>query len=267
MKPILGNIFTAEISPRISISLSGKPTNWSGYQNTWDFVRNNEHPNRPREVFCPTLGTSADIIHVDSLWMQQQTNAHEVTIFNNTKADAVVVKRNAGVIVKPADCPILVIYTSSQAAVVHCGRDNIFDRELILGKSPRETRSVIIPAVEAFRKFNQEAVKAWVSFGISPERFIHDPQHPVHGEYNQGLITHISTLYGNEYFHGNPWNGKIDLQKLVVRQLVESGIIPENIHSVPYCTFSNEQSWSHRRETQQGNVSGRNLVYIETNFN
>lgn len=267
MKPIHGSIFTAEIAPGISISLSGKPKNWSGYPNTWNFVRDNEHPDRPREVFCPTLGSSADLIHADSVWVQKQTNSHEVSIFNNTKADAVIVDRTAGIIVKPADCPIVVIYTPSQVVVAHCGRDNIFDRELILGKKPRSERSVIIPAVNAFAKFKKGSIKAWVSFGISPEHFVHDPNHPVHAEYNEGLITHISTLYGNDYFHGNPWDGKIDLQKLVIRQLIEAGLLAENIQSIPYCTFNNEQSWSHRRETQQGNVSGRNLVYIEVKLN
>lgn len=267
MQPIHNSIFTAEISPRISISLSGKPTNWSGYPNTWNFVHENEHPHRPRKVFCPTLGSSADLIDTDSVWLQSQTNRHEVTILNNTKADAVLVDQSAGVIVKPADCPILVIYTASKAVIAHCGRDNIFDRELILGKKPRNKRSVIIAAMEQFANSRKETVRAWVSFGISPEHFAHDPSHPVHGEYNRGLITHISTLYGNDCFHGNPWDGKIDLQKLVVRQLTEAGVSPKNIQSVPYCTFSNEQSWSHRRETAKGNVSGRNLVYIETIFN
>jgi copper oxidase (laccase) domain-containing protein len=267
MEPIQNSIFTTDISPQISISLSGKPHNWAGYTHTWNFVHDNEHPRRPNEVFCPTLGGSADLIHTDITWAQSQLNAHGVTIYNNTKADAISINRRAGIIMKPADCPILVIYTSTKAVIAHCGRDNIFDRELILGKKPRSKRSVIISAMEKFAKPGKELVKAWVSFGISPEHFVHDPNHPEHGEYNQGLINHISTLYGNEYFHGNPWDGKIDLQKLVVRQLTEAGVLIENIQSVPYCTFSNEQSWSHRRETQRGNVSGRNLVYIEVNLN
>lgn len=180
MEPIQNSIFATDISPQISISLSGKPNNWAGYVNTWNFVRDNEHPDRPREVFCPTLGSSADLIHNDSVWAQKQTNPHEVSIFNNTKADAVVIDRSAGIVIKPADCPILVIYTSTKAVIAHCGRDNIFDRELILGKKPRSRRSVIISAMEKFAKPGKELVKAWVSFGISPEHFVHDPNHPVH---------------------------------------------------------------------------------------
>ncbi len=212
--------------------------------------------------------------------------------FRGEDADGVIIVRPGDAyMLSSADCLTGILYNAwtLQLAPLHCGRDALVDKEALLGNKPRLHPSVIDHACERLKLerwgySGYSHLFAFLAAGIGPQSFTHPTTATMQGpdgllmlnvrrEENLRLIAHLQALQqrvgcraGQHPIVANADQGAIDLVGLVQAQLMEKGILIENIQWDGRDTATDLDSdgnflfHSHRRHDAK-----RNLVVVLLN--
>ena len=196
--------------------------NWvTTSSNGFDLARSND-PGAPQENLALANRIFAGGRKIYLPIQEHGTRTREVTSDSETPtaADAVILKKPfapAGVLT--ADClPIILADPAGKvAAVVHAGRKGIFQG--IIGRTITGMKS-------------QNLVAA-----LGPA--IRNCCYEVGEEVFEGGFEGFKKYYAN---------GRLDLIKAALEQLVSAGVAPGDVHDCGICTSCNGEFYSHRRE-------------------
>lgn len=186
-----------------------------------------------RAVWSSSLGFSLDSVyyagqvhgtHVESV----DAEHYESGIRFSHQTDALITNlRNVPLVILTADCIPVIIYDPVSRAVgaVHAGWKGSFGR------------ITAITLNEMNRKYGTEAkdCRVWIAAGICNRCYEVSPE--------------LADTFKNE-FGDRVVNGRLlNLPRVNQIQLIESGVIPENISMTKQCTYENKVDfYSHRRD-------------------
>lgn len=129
-----------------------------------------------------------------------------------------------------ADCATIVIHDGSGEFLIaaHAGRDSVIDREAILtGVPSREHFGVVHTVVSCAKEIGIRVRSLHLGvFGGIRSNFLHNPQHSVHGPFNQAFIKWCRNAEGAVR---NSRTGDIDMYCVIQSVAVQLGIPRSNI--------------------------------------
>ncbi len=161
-----------------------------------------------------------------------------------------------------ADCPTIVVYNRSEGDVcqAHAGRDEILPRAAIkAGQFDPEQDGLIANVLERIdpNGWQRQEIFVEILLSIQPQHFIHHPNDPEWGEYNQRLIV-VAEKY--EAVLTTDRGPGLDLPRLIAGLFTQFGVPPQNIVWDGVDTWSDARWHSHVREGKKR--TGSNLILV-----
>ncbi len=253
--------------PRVSICLFGRPENWS-------FETNLEAPRKIAE-FClehgikkitaPVADFSAVVCPCSvppDVFMYDFGFLKKVQMLRNS-ADGAVIYPEEAFYVRSGDCPTLVVFDPDSGLIVcaHAGRECLYDRANLLGKAPRQHKSVVEAALCRFDS-NHSRLLAFITCGIKAGNFKHELW--VGGVKRTPEVWNM--LECLKEVHSDSVDlktGSISLNGIITAQLIAGGVQPQNIGHDLINTYGDLNEgcpvwWSYRR----GDKVERNGVLV-----
>ncbi|MFB3844131.1 MAG: peptidoglycan editing factor PgeF [Candidatus Cloacimonadaceae bacterium] len=138
---------------------------------------------------------------------------------------------NQFLLIRTADCyPILLYDTKTQAiGAVHSGREGT--RKNVTGKT--------VQAMCDTFQCSPSEIKVWVGAGICKRHYTVSSS--VWEEFYQSC-RHYNPALTKEDF---PY---LDLKGIILQQLYQAAILPQNVTSIPACTYEKDNYFSYRRD-------------------
>lgn len=179
------------------------------------------------------------ILNVDKNYSEVQdadgmiTNDKEVALFTRT-----------------SDClPILFFDPNKQViAAVHAGREGTF-------------KKIAQKTVEKFvKEYESKPQEIQVEIGPSICNLCYE----IDREVDKQMVEYVKDNFGEEFLFesNNPSKINIDLKEINKKQLIESGILEENLNIVDHCTkCSGDKHFSYRRDPNKGNFAS--VIYFK----
>ncbi len=198
-----------------------------------------------------------------------------VGLWRGERADGTVIHTPGTTFaIASADCPTTVLYDPNRKilAALHCGREALIDKNLVqTGEKGREFPSVINAATDIMMRVHQTIPMNLLGFvlaGIGPDNFEHPTVDHPYAVQNARLITHLQ----NEHMSfknkvvPDPVLGKIDLFKLIKRQLAGRWVYSRNIETDGVDTATDvDTDGNYLFHSNRRDKTMRNLVLVRLN--
>ena len=161
------------------------------------------------------------------------------TFFKPPTCDALITdKFNTPLMVMVADCSPILFYDPKQnvIAVAHAGRAGAFN-------------NIVHNVVESFREnFNAKSKDIIVSIGPAICQKCYEINSNIYEEAKKLSLEYACAKNENRYY--------LDIRKILYKQLLEEGILEENIEKSPLCSQCNPHFFSYREDIKSGRFSG-----------
>jgi len=166
---------------------------------------------------------------------------------NQTKFDVysegvILTEKKSAAIIRPADCPTLVLYEHMQRSVVmtHAGRSAMTPTN-----SPGEPlRNIVTIAYDAVtNNYSKPHVIAYITGAICGHCFEHN------GPEDERLVAPFDQ-FGPHAFT-NRAKGALDLVSVITQQLIQLGVLAKNIQHDGLCTHKSDWLASYRRDRSE----------------
>jgi len=146
--------------------------------------------------------------------------------------DGVILNRGGdSYLVSPSNCPTTIMVGGNGLAVAaHMGRFCLIDEQRFHTSTPavgRKHMSIVSSALELLG--DPKAVHAKVFWGIAPNLFPHDMEHPEFGDKNEWMRSLIARTWGESSVQLNGSAFYLDLPKLIRDQCMNEGVPERNI--------------------------------------
>jgi YfiH family protein len=183
---------------------------------------------------------------LSSLVHMQQIHSNKVKVlskqedfFHPPECDALITnEKNRPLMVMVADCTPLLLYDTKKEliAVIHAGRAGAF-------------KNIIARVIEKLQtQFHSNPHDIIISIGASICQECYEVGEDVYKEAHKKKLQYALKKRGKSYF--------LDIKKILLKQLRESGVLQSNIEVMPHCSKCHPAFFSYREEKECGRFAG-----------
>ncbi len=241
------------------------PTNWSGNDGS-ALALSHIYGRVPsvKRALIPTPNHGVGVYPDTDFCSPHSFKVGDIKVYKQHTADGVSLEPGSAYLFKPADCCLGVMYIHDGAhrgkiVAAHVSRDNLL---------PHRTHGAFTNIAHAMLErllsglqgnFPLRRVRAFVGWGIKPEHFLHQANHPQYGARNKELVNRVIEQFDRECIVGNPDHGALDLRRIFALQCRHLRIPSNNVQTdvslgCGLDTYTNQALFSHRRGDRLRNV-------------
>jgi copper oxidase (laccase) domain-containing protein len=274
------------MSPNTRVLVWGQPNDWNFYQKTsvLEEVTALAKKHGATRVFAPNpQRCNRKVFHYLEL-QERGGMMSEIPVHNRHRADGAVLPIGGAFCIASADCPTIVVTTSSNKTVAaHAGlRCLIPVNSIRKGRIDRRFKSIVTEIADRFNPLELPDMRVVICGGVGPGHYRYSIHHPTYGDTNRLIVSYINDRWPSALV-GATEDGIISLKALIMAQFLELShqpvptakvqnpevrkINPEKIFVDALCTASDrdENGFSFHSNSRSNNPTDkakRNLVMV-----
>ncbi|MFZ2072195.1 MAG: laccase domain-containing protein [Minisyncoccia bacterium] len=250
-------------SENAEIFLFGRPKNWKddfrNHQEIFPILKEKGITN----IYLPDP-TDFNGLLCKPADFKKEDKFNNINLFEECKAEGIVIPKNSGMFICTADCPTIVFHDIENDMLIaaHAGFGSVVDKTKITTDKPSRNHEGVVEEIMKKIK-NTSMYEIHILCGISYNNFRYDINHFMHGETNKKIFDYLLKEYGDNAVPRGMEHGGISVPGIIKEQFICYGVDLDKITSDGIDTYADKDWWSHHRSINlEGKKCGRNGILI-----